>query len=164
MEQPGRPLSVAHAILYGGLVVGILDGLFAVVVWGLRGASPTRVFQGVASGLLGRESSVQGGLPTALLGLALHFFIATTVAAVYVLASRRIGVLARHPVICGLLYGVGVYFVMTFVVVPLSAAKGGMPTLPMFILNIVGHALLVGLPPALFASRASSSRFGATTR
>lgn len=161
-----RRLSVARAILYGGLAVGILDGLYAVVLWGLRGVKPDRVFQGVAAGLLGR-GSFDGGAPTALLGLLLHFFIAFCVAAVYVLASRRWDVLARRPVICGLLYGVLVYLVMTYVVVPLSAAGGGLPTLPRFLLNAAFHALLVGLPAALFAARASSSatsRFGATVR
>ena len=159
MEKTRR-LSAARAIVYGGLAVGILDGLYAVVVWALRGVKPDRVFQGVAAGLLGRES-FEGGLPTALLGLLLHFFIAFCVAAVYVLASRRWDVLTRRPVICGLLYGVLVYLVMTFVVVPLSAARGGVPTLPRFLLNAAAHALLVGLPAALFAA---GSRAGSLTR
>ncbi|HWM91705.1 MAG TPA: hypothetical protein VN493_13135 [Thermoanaerobaculia bacterium] len=164
-------MSPARAIFYGGLTVGVLDGLYAVVLWYLRGVGPSRVFQGVAAGLLGR-ASFEGGTPTALLGLALHFFIAFCVAAVYYLASKRIGVLTRKAVICGLVYGVLVYLFMTFVVVPLSAARGGMPTLPMFILNAVFHAFLVGLPAALFAraaagygaSSSASNRFGATTR
>lgn len=153
-----RRSSAVRAILYGGLAVGILDGLYAVVLWGQRGVKPDRVFQGVAAGLLGR-GSFEGGAPTALLGLLLHFFIAFCVAAVYVLASRRWDVLARRPVLCGLVYGVLVYLVMTYVVVPLSAAGGGLPTLPRFLLNAAAHALLVGLPPALFAagSRAGSS-------
>lgn len=156
MEKTKR-LSLARAILYGGLAVGVLDGLYAVVVWALRGVKPDRVFQGVAAGLLGRDS-FEGGTSTALLGLLLHFFIALCVAAVYVLASRRLDVLTRRPVLCGLLYGVLVYLAMTFVVVPLSAARGGVPTLPMFFLNAVAHALLVGLPVALFAAGLLSRR------
>lgn len=151
MEKTQR-LSAARAILYGGLAVGILDGLYAVVLWALRGVKPDRVFQGVAAGLLGRDS-FEGGTPAALLGLLLHFFIAFCVAALYVLASRRMDVLTRRPVICGLLYGVLVYLAMTFVVVPLSAAPGGVPTLPMFLLNAAAHAFLVGLPAAMFAAR-----------
>ena len=152
--EPEKRLSAARVILYGGLAVGILDGLWAVVLWGLRGVKPDRVFQGVAAGLLGRDS-FEGGAPTALLGLLLHFFIAFCVAAVYWLASRRLDVLLRKPVVCGLLYGVLVYLVMTFVVVPLSAARGGVPSLPMFLLNAAAHALLVGLPPALLTSTRS---------
>lgn len=155
MEKTKR-LSVARAILYGGLAVGVLDGLYAVVVWALRGVKPDRVFQGVAAGLLGRDS-FEGGASTALLGLLLHFFIAFCVAAVYVLASRRLDVLTRRPVLCGLLYGVLVYLAMTFVVVPLSAARGGVPTLPMFLLNAAAHALLVGLPVAMFAAGAAGA-------
>ena len=59
--------SLSRALVYGGAAVGVLDGLDAIVFWGLRGASPIRVFQGVAAGLLGRDSFA-GGVPTFLLG------------------------------------------------------------------------------------------------
>ena len=75
------------AILWGGLGAGVLDAVYAMSIWALRGVSPDRVWQGVASGLLGR-ASFQGGLRTAALGIAIHFFIALTAAAVYVTASR----------------------------------------------------------------------------
>jgi hypothetical protein len=43
-----------ETILYGGMTVGILDGLAAVISAGLRsGLGPIRVFQYIASGLLG---------------------------------------------------------------------------------------------------------------
>ena len=63
-------MSTGQALAYGTLVVGILDGLDALIFFGLRGAQPTRIFQGIASGLLGR-SAFSGGLGTALLGVAI---------------------------------------------------------------------------------------------
>ena len=46
--------SLRRAILLGGLAAGILDLAYAVVVSRLlRGTSAVRVFQSVASGLLG---------------------------------------------------------------------------------------------------------------
>src|SRR5215468_3542340 len=66
-----RNFSGAEAVVYGGLVVGALDAIDAVVFFGLRGATPVRVFQGIAAGLLGR-ATLEGGLRTALLGLAIH--------------------------------------------------------------------------------------------
>ena len=48
-------------VLYGTIVVGILDGIDAIVVFGLRGSTPIRVFQGIASGWL-----VGIGIPSAL--------------------------------------------------------------------------------------------------
>jgi hypothetical protein len=148
-----RSLTPVSALLLGGLTVGVLDGLYAVVVWALRGVSPLRVFQGVAAGLLGRPS-FEGGVPTFLLGLGLHFFIATVVVTVYLLASRRLAFLTRHPVVCGLAYGVAVHLVMGFVVIPLSAITRG-PFQPlMFWSGLAAHAVFVGLPAA-FVARAA---------
>ena len=112
--------------------------------------SPARIYQSVAAGLLGRDS-FQGGLATAALGMFLHFFIATTAAAVYVAASTRRKLLLKQPVPCGLAFGVAVYFFMNLVVVPLSRAGGRGFSFSWRLM--VGHALLVGLPIALVARR-----------
>jgi hypothetical protein len=149
-----RRLSAPRAILFGTLVAGTLDALDAIVFFGLRsGARPVRIFQGIASGLLGR-ASFQGGLKTAALGLALHYFIAFGIVATYVLVSRRVPLLTRHPVICGPLYGLAVFAVMNLVVLPLS--KVGPPSLPAPVLanGLLIHMFGVGLPSALFARAA----------
>jgi hypothetical protein len=104
-------LPAGRALLYGTLAVGILDGLDAAVFFGLRGVQPIRVFQAIASGALGR-AAFAGGWQTALLGVAFHFFIAFCVVLTFLLASRRLPVLRRAPVVSGLLYGIVVYLVM----------------------------------------------------
>ncbi len=147
----GKPLGAARAILYGALVVGVLDGIDAIVFFGFRGVSPIRCFQAIASGLLGR-AAFSGGVPTFLLGTALHFFIAFGIVSAYYVASGRLAVLTRRPILCGLLYGVFVYFFMNHVVIPLSAVtKGGTFSLPVFLNGVIGHAFLVGVPSAAFA-------------
>jgi hypothetical protein len=91
---------------------------------------------------------------TAALGAALHFLIALIWAAVFWLASRRLKVLVRHPVVCGLLYGFAVYAFMYLAVLPLSAAYFKPTFTPYTVsLNGAGHMLLVGLPIALAASK-----------
>jgi hypothetical protein len=145
-----KPVGPGRAILLGGLVVGVLDGLDAVVFFGLRGVAPIRIFQHIASGALGR-ASFTGGLRTALLGVAFHFFIATAIVTVYYAASRAIGLLTRQPVACGIAYGLLVYAFMNLVVVPLSAASQGPPTLPVLVNGLLIHALGVGVPSALVA-------------
>lgn len=146
-----KPLGAARAILLGTLAVGVLDGLDAVIFFGLRGVPAIRCFQAIASGLLGR-AAFSGGVPTLLLGLLLHFFIACGIVSTYYVASGRLAVLTRRPIPCGLLYGVFVYFFMNQVVIPLSAmTRGGTFSLPVFLNGIIGHALIVGLPSALFA-------------
>lgn len=145
----------ARAIVWGGLLAGVGDIAFAFVVNGLRGVGPVRVLHSVAGGVLGR-AALEGGLAAAALGGALHFLIAFCAAAVYWLASRRLGVLVHHAVVCGLLYGVAVNLFMSFVVVPLSAAYFKPSYAPSaLLLNSAGHMLLVGLPIALAARRYS---------
>ena len=150
--SPERSRAV-RAIVWGGLLAGVGDITFAFVVSGLRGVGPVRVLQSVASGLLG-EAAKDGGLATAALGALLHFLIAFIWATVFWLLSRRLRVLVQHPVVCGLLYGVAVYFFMYFVVLPLSAIYfKPSHELSAILLNSAGHALLVGLPIALAASK-----------
>lgn len=149
--------SSRRAILLGGLTVGILDGLDAIIFFGLRGVPPHRIFQAIAAGLLGKDA-FQGGMATVALGVVIHFSIATTIAAVYVLASRRWATLAERPFLWGPLYGIGAYLVMNLVVVPLSAAAGAKHTLPVVLNGVLIHMVGVGLPSALFARAAARSR------
>jgi uncharacterized membrane protein YagU involved in acid resistance len=154
---PGRPRAF-DTILYGGLAVGVLDILDAMTFFGIRNhLTPIRILQSVASGLLGR-ASYDGGLKTALPGLLLHFLIATIWATIFYLLSRLLPVLIRHAVLAGLIYGVAAYFIMSFIVVPLSAI-GPRPSPPLAVLlnGIIGHALLVGLPIALIARRSAQA-------
>ncbi|MGH9880414.1 MAG: hypothetical protein ACRD6N_03175 [Pyrinomonadaceae bacterium] len=147
-------------IVLGGLVVAILDGLFAFTFYGLiLGIQPLRIFQGVAAGLLGSES-FSGGVKTFLLGLLLHFVVATCIATVYYLASVKLPVLLHHSVVSGLTYGMIAYLGMKFVVTPLSAiGRIPMPRLSIFLTEIIGHAFLVGLPIALLARRSAKATF-----
>jgi uncharacterized membrane protein YagU involved in acid resistance len=146
-----------EAILWGGLIAGVLDALYASTLWTLRGSTPTRVWQSVASGLLGREAAVAGGIPTALLGLALHFFIALSAAAVYVAASRALPLLRTHAIPCGLAFGLMVWAFMQYVVIPLSRITRRPSTGPFFTWDLAGawaiHMLGIGLPIALNARK-----------
>jgi hypothetical protein len=141
-----------RAILWGGLLAGVLDIGAAFAVYGLRGATPVRILQSIAAGLLG-VAAFQGGLGTAALGALLHFVIAFGAAAVYYAASRKWRVLVQWPVVAGLLYGVGVYLFMNYVVVPLSAVPKRPFVLGLAAIILVVHMLFVGLPIALAVSR-----------
>ena len=141
-------------VLAGGLVAGALDITYACIFWGLkRGVPAERIFQSVAAGLLG-EASFRGGAGTAALGLFLHFLIATTMSLVYYLVARRWAALWERPLLCGAGYGLLLYAIMNYVVVPLSAA-GPQSKDPLWIgLSVAVHALLIGVPIALFTRRA----------
>jgi hypothetical protein len=117
-------MKLLKTILVGGLIAGALDITYAFIAYGPLSyqMSPVAVLHSVASGWLGRAAANSGGTLTALLGLATHFMIATVMAAVFVLAAARWSTLKRHPVLWGLLYGFGLYVIMTYFVTPLSAA------------------------------------------
>jgi uncharacterized membrane protein YagU involved in acid resistance len=157
-------ISVAHRtpafvpVLAGGLVAGTLDITYACVFWALRaGTPPQRIFQSVAKGVLG-PSTFRGGAATAALGLFLHYFIATAMSVTYYVVARRWTALVERPVMFGAACGLVLYAVMNYVVVPLSAARGGGSGGALWVaLSIVVHMLLIGVPIALFARRAISS-------
>jgi hypothetical protein len=138
----------------GGVLAGILDISAAFVNGGLNGRSPMFVLQSVASGLLGRES-YKGGIKSAALGAVLHFSIAFVACAVYYVASRKIRLLTRRPVVCGLLYGIAVYMFMYLVVLPLRFQRSFVQTLSVVATDVAIHMLCVGLPIALVIRRSA---------
>ncbi|HEX6642261.1 MAG TPA: hypothetical protein VF215_14165 [Thermoanaerobaculia bacterium] len=135
------------------LVVGALDITEVIVFYGLKGVAPTRILQSVARGLLGR-AAYEGGIRTALLGLALHYFIATVVVCVYFVARRKIAALRESPILMGTVYGLGVYLFMNFVVVPLSAAGPPRFTLESVLNQLFAHVFCIGIPTALLTRSA----------
>jgi hypothetical protein len=143
------------AILAGGAVAGILDITAAAVnVWLRSGRGPISTLQSVAGGLYGAET-FNGGYRTAALGLGLHFFIALTAAAVYYLASRKLGFMVRRPIPSGVLYGIAVWLFMYLIVLPLSAWKVSTYSFSSVATGVLIHIFCVGLPIALIVRRFS---------
>ena len=147
-----KTMSLPKAILWGGLVAGVLDAIDGVVAYGLKGLNPIQVLQYIASGLLG-PSSFSGGLATAALGTVLHFVIAFVASAVYVFASRWLTGVKTNPVLFGMLFGAAVYFFMNYLVLPLSSVAYSPFSLAMFLNGVIGHALFVGVPIAWYAEK-----------
>lgn len=136
-------------IAVGGLVAGTLDLIQASIFFGLK------VPLVIAGGLLGR-AAFHGGAGTYVLGVLLHFFIATSVTAIYYAASRRLTFLTEHWLVCGLFYGIAVELVMNLVVLPLSALHARGPyQLYDLILGLVVHMIVIGLPIAFIVRRLS---------
>jgi hypothetical protein len=139
-SHAARKSSALLAIAVGGLAAGTLDLTQAFLLFGAR------VPLVIAAGLLGR-SAFRGGAGTYALGVLLHFFIATSFAVFYYMASRPFVFLRQHPLVCGLAYGAGVELVMSYVVLPLSALHAQGPyTLHDVLLGLAVHMVVVGLP------------------
>jgi hypothetical protein len=123
------------------------------------GSSPARVLKGVASGLLGR-GAYEGGIGIAALGLAMHFCVALTVAAVFYALARRMPVLLRPAALAGVVYGLAVFCVMNFAVLPfLSWFRSLYLHTPIALVGPMGwpqmiiHMFCVGVPVALATRR-----------
>jgi uncharacterized membrane protein YagU involved in acid resistance len=106
----------------------------------------------VAGGLIGRQA-LAGGASVELLGPILQWSMSVIIAAIYVLASGRLLFMHRLWVASGLAYGVAIFVVMNYVVVPLSA-WGVWPrfTVVKFAANLAAM-LLFGLIVAFFDRR-----------
>ena len=143
-----NPSRALPAIFWAGLTCGVMDISAAFITWGIRGIKPSRILQGVASGALGLDA-YNGGWQTAAFGLACHFFIAFSAATVFYLASRKLKFMTQRPIMSGVLYGVAVYLVMYWIVMPLSRYHMRPFSLTNTIIAILTHMVCVGLPISL---------------
>ena len=147
--------SFPEVLLWGGLISGSIDLLAACAFAATRSLTPRRVLQAIASALIGPKA-FESGVRTAALGFGLHFLIAFSATAAYILASRSLPMLAEHPLVSGLLYGAAVHFFMTFVVFPLSSLKRPF-SMTFFLGQLVIHMLCVGLPISLVVKHFSQA-------
>lgn len=140
--------SIWTATLSGGLIAGTIDiGAAALINW----KDPVFILHAIAGGAFGIKESFAGGWPTAAAGLLLQWGMSIIIAAIYVLAATIIPVLRQQWLLCGLFYGVPVFFVMNYVVVPLSAIGHAPHFTPAgFIENLIAM-LLFGAIVAYFA-------------
>jgi hypothetical protein len=131
------------AIVIGGMAAGILDIGAAAAI---NRKSPVAILHVIASGLLGPKA-LKGGSFNSVLGFLLQLAMSVIIAAIYGLASLWLPILARLWIASGLAYGVGVLVVMTYVVVPLSAAPSrpppGISKITKDLLAMLGFGLIV---------------------
>ena len=153
-----KQLSLLRAIIVGGLVAGALDLLFAVSFALYRGAAPTRVFQAIASGVLGNDAFV-GGAVVSVFGVACHFALSLLWAALFATIAWRIPAIARKPLLTGIGFGLIVFLAMRLIVLPLSAYPKPVTFAPLAtVLDLLSHMLLFGVPIAWFVGRTVLAR------
>jgi uncharacterized membrane protein YagU involved in acid resistance len=140
------------ALVVGGLIAGILDLTYAILVYSPR--DPIRIPQAIATGLLGRQS-FSLGLGSAALGVVCHFTIALGAATVFYLTSRKIPWLVDHAIPAGMIFGALVYLFMHYAVIPLSAVPRGPFRVWVQLKEFVWHWFGVGLPISLSVRRFS---------
>jgi len=148
-------------VLTSAVVVFFCDLTFAMVLSTVarhQFVSPGRVFQGIAVGLLGK-ASLDGGVPTMVLGAVLHFTIALTWSTVYLIAWRRSEALQRltttlgGTIVVGLAFGEFIWLFMRLIVMELSRIQTGSLNSWIFWVQVAIHPIVVGIPIAFLVGR-----------
>jgi hypothetical protein len=139
---------MGRTILWATLLAGTLD-IISAFVWS---GAVVSVLQTVASGPFGNDvAQSPAGAP---LGLLVHFAIMAVMVAVYVLAASRMPALNRFWVVAGLLYGLALWIVMYWIVMPLRWESFRPPSEALPIAQqLISHCLLAGLPIAFLTQR-----------
>lgn len=137
----------ATGILVGGIVAGTIDIGAACLIYR---RDVTFILHSIAGGLLAKQS-FSGGATTALLGLVLQEFMGMLIAGIYVGAAQILPLLTRRWITFGVAYGVIIFFVMNYVVVPLSAWKRFPHFSAASFISNLAAMLLFGLVVAYFS-------------
>lgn len=144
--------SAMSRLLRAGVLTGISDALWAIVLTVVihqRGTAGS-VWRGVASVVFGKER-LTGGVPATILGLVMHFGVAFTWSAIFLLLVTRshwlravldspYGILKVAAV-----YGPFIWVAMSFVVIPLFTHRLPPVTINWWV-QFAGHFLFVGVP------------------
>ncbi|MGH8144725.1 MAG: hypothetical protein ACREPY_00165 [Rhodanobacteraceae bacterium] len=145
----GAGRRAALAVLVGGLVAGTIDIGAAALI---NMIDPRVILKFIAGGVLGK-AALQGGAASAWLGLFLQWGMGLLIAAIFVFAALRLHWMIARPILAGVAYGVIVFVMMNYVVMPLSAWHHiNHFTLMSFIWNLLAM-LLFGLIVAFTAQR-----------
>ncbi len=133
-------------ILLGGIIAGTLDIGAASLI---NGAKPARILQVIASGLLGKSAFADDS--AVALGLVLQWAMSIIIASIFVVAAQWRAVLKRHWVKAGLTYGLVIFFVMNYVILPLSAIGHPPRFRVLHFMEDIVAMLLFGIIIAFFA-------------
>jgi len=154
--------AIVRAIIIATVIAGTLDILSAFAYAILADGTPLGVLSGIGSAIVDREAFANPYILPAI-GLALHFGIMIVMATAYLLAASRIPLLNRLPVLSGIGYGLALWGVMYWVVLP-HRWPTMFPVDPRldpkgFAEDLFSHIILVGIPIALVAKSATRWRF-----
>jgi uncharacterized membrane protein SirB2 len=139
--------SVIAAILAGGFMAATFDFFAAMLIYG---GTASGVAKAIARGWFGMAVKAMPPIVD-VIGIASHYGILLIAASIFVPTSLRFPVLRQRAWITGPLFGVCIYIVMHFVIVPLSQAPPSSPKGIQFVEEFCGHLFVIGLPIALWA-------------
>jgi len=138
-------------IAFAGALTAAIDGLFSSVLSAFfYGSTVARLFQGVASTLLG-AGAIDGGARPALIGVLMHIGVAFGWSAVFALILERSAALRRFvarpggPIAVAAVYGPIIWMVMSLLIIPQLTHRPPAITFRWWV-QFFGHIPFVGLP------------------
>lgn len=149
-EGPNSSTRPVARLLHAGLLCGLVDGIWAVVLTLAREGSVAALFHGITAIVFGPET-FEPGTASVLLGIGIHVGVAFLWSAVFLaLLSRSAWLRSRLVAPAGMLgiaaiYGPLIWVVMSAAVIPLRTGQPVSVT-PGWWIQLAGHAAFVGLP------------------
>ena len=142
----------SRTILTAILVAGTLDLLSAFAFSAMKDVGPGQVLRYVASGPFG-DGMREGGIGTALVGVGVHYGLMTIMVTIFAIAVSRFEAIRRHWFLWGAAYGIAIYLVMYWLVVP--TRFGTVPKTDLWSVGnaLFSHIVCVGLPMAYIVAR-----------
>jgi hypothetical protein len=112
-----RPKSQFVTVLQTCLLTGTLDALAAILI--SYKIPPEVIFSFIASGWFGKQA-MSGGTSMVLWGLILHYLIAAIFSVTMFLLYPNMIRVIRNKYLAGIIYGLAIWVIMNFVVLPFS--------------------------------------------
>lgn len=148
------PRFIFRQAIIAGIIAGILDITAASIQFYINtGRGPVPVLKYIASGVFGKEA-YSGNNIMLFWGLLFHFTIAISFSLFFFWLVSRIPQLLKFKVLTAIGYGIFMWSVTTFIIIPLSRIKPA-PVQPLnALLAIAILVVCISFPLIYFSGRA----------
>jgi len=141
-----------------GILTTIIDGTFSSILSvAFYGSTFSRLFQGVASTVLG-PSAIDGGAGPTTIGVLMHCGVAFGWSAIFIFGLMRLGAIRRilasryGAIKISVCYGPFVWTVMSLAVIPVLLKRPPAITFRWGV-QLIGHFFFVGVPIVVSACK-----------
>ncbi len=139
-------------VVLTGLFVGTTDIVMAFISQYVKtGKFAEKMFNYIAGGALGLETSMAGGPGVEFLGLLFHYFIAMSYTVLFFMILPKIKILQFNKYLVGVLYAAFVNLTMRYIVLSLTPIPGSPFVLSKSFIDWILLGMVLGIPIAFRA-------------
>lgn len=142
------------AIFGATIFTGSLDIVLAILWYAVLQKKTTalKILQSISSGLFGMPA-YRGGMPMALIGLFLHYFITLLFVMFYFSIYPMVRPLKIYPLFSGILYGLAIWMLMNLIILPFTFRSLGTIELSSAVTGVSILILGIGIPLSFITNR-----------